>query len=337
VSNAAFEPELVAYSPAYDNSQHFSSTFREYATHLVDRLIATYDLRNVSVVDIGCGRGDLLALIASRGGNRGFGFDPSFDPGTSTPASPGISICQQYFTREHSVDLAPALVCCRHVLEHVPDPIAFLCAMREAVSNDRAPIIYLEVPNGEHQLHEAGIWDYIYEHCSYFSRRSLQLTLRAAGFEVLRLEEGFGGQFLCADVRPALTATATRMVVGPTRAIVEVRAAISGLQQKLTHWMRWAEAIGNEQRKATIWGAGSKGVMFLNLLGFDAPNPIEFVIDQNPNKHGRYLACCGQVVSDPARLAESPVEEVVVMNQIYLGEVRDRMTALGVAPRILTA
>jgi hypothetical protein len=101
--------------------------------------------------------------------------------------------------------------------------------------------------------------------------------------------------------------------------------------------MRWAEAIGNEQRKATIWGAGSKGVMFLNLLGFDAPNPIEFVIDQNPNKHGRYLACCGQVVSDPARLAESPVEEVVVMNQIYLGEVRDRMTALGVAPRILTA
>jgi hypothetical protein len=76
--------------------------------------------------------------------------------------------------------------------------------------------------------------------------------------------------------------------------------------------------------------------MFLNLLGLAAPVPIDFVIDQNPHKAGRYLAVSGQVVMPPSHLVANPVSEIVVMNDIYLGEIRARLATIGSTARVAT-
>ena len=39
IYNIAFDPKLVEYSPAYENSLHFSPHFQEYAQDLAQRLI----------------------------------------------------------------------------------------------------------------------------------------------------------------------------------------------------------------------------------------------------------------------------------------------------------
>jgi hypothetical protein len=77
--------------------------------------------------------------------------------------------------------------------------------------------------------------------------------------------------------------------------------------------------------------------MFLNLLGLSAPTPIDFAIDQNPNKTNRFLAVSGQVVKPPAYLADVPVEEIVVMNPIYRDEIQSRLSAVGSGARVVTA
>ena len=53
VWNPSFEAELVAYSPAYDNSLHFSAKFQKYAADLADHLIETYSVRGRQIVEIG--------------------------------------------------------------------------------------------------------------------------------------------------------------------------------------------------------------------------------------------------------------------------------------------
>ena len=335
--NAAFDPNRVAYSPAYDNSQHFSATFRDYATRLADRLVDTYDIRQKSVVDIGCGRGDLLALLAERGKNRGFGFDPSADPATAGASRADVTLSQDYFDREHAAEIGPSLVCCRHVLEHVFDPMQFLDKLRQSIAGAGMPLLYLEVPSGEHLLRSAGLWDYIYEHYSYFSRRSLEIVLRAAGFETLRIFEDFGGQFLCAEARPSTVSG--MMPSGGVQGVdsVDIGAAADRMRAKLAGWRDWADVLGASDRTATIWGAGSKGVMFLNLLGLAAPDPIDFAVDQNPNKSGRFLAVSGQVVMPPSHLVQRPVGEIIVMNDIYLAEIRAHLVGLGSRARIATA
>ena len=334
--NAAFDPRLVEYSPAYDNSQHFSATFRDYAVRLVDRLVDAYGIRQAAVVDIGCGRGDLLALLAERGDNRGFGFDPSFDP-ASAVAGPRVAISREYFARHHAAEIGPALVCCRHVLEHVPDPIQFLAGLRDSIAAAGAPVLYLEVPSGDHLLRSAGIWDYIYEHFSYFSQDSLRIALESAGYETLRIYEEFGGQFLCAEARPADRSRAAPAGKARSGDGIDLALATSRMQTKLAGWRNWAERLSATRQPATIWGAGSKGVMFLNLLGLAAPFPVEFAIDQNPNKSHRFLAVTGQVVMSPAHLEDTPVEEVIVMNEIYFDEIKKRLADSGSRVRIAVA
>ena len=334
--NAAFREELVAYAPGYDNSQHFSTTFQAYARSLVDRLVVTHGLKGASIVDIGCGRGDLLTMLAQRSGGRGFGFDPSASSTAGQPA-PGVTIFRKLFSREDAQEIRPALVCCRHVLEHVVDPIGFLAGIRESLEATGAPVLYIEVPNGEQLLRDGAIWDYIYEHYSYFSASSLAIVLEAAGFEVVALREDFGGQFLCAEVRPAHRSgkrpSAARRVPDSS----EIAAAAERFRAKVARWRDWASEIGIAGRTATIWGAGSKGVMFLNLLGLDAPKPIDFAVDQSRNKHHRFLAVRGQEIVPPEHLAGSNVDEIVVMNPLYRGEIEERLRGMGLAPRVLTA
>ena len=76
--NRSFDPVAVQYAPDYENSLHFSDRFNTFAANLAERLVARYDLRATTIVELGCGQGDFLRMICAAGENRGIGFDPSY-------------------------------------------------------------------------------------------------------------------------------------------------------------------------------------------------------------------------------------------------------------------
>lgn len=337
--NAAFDPDRVEYAPAYDTSQHHSTTFRAYAEELARRLVDTYGLRGKAVVDIGCGKGDLLKLVCRLGGNRGFGFDVSYDGDPSPADAPGVVFRSAFFDASLSTDIAPDLVCCRHVLEHVSDPVAFLRSLADSLGGDRGRVLYIEVPNGELQLSSGLPWDYIYEHYSYFSLSSLRHALESAGLEVMRLSLEFGNQFLCADVRIGGNGVAP---VSATLSDHSMRLTLMhGAGRRFTDflqaWRTWAGALPQAADSTVLWGAGSKGVTFVNLLGLVAPEPIDRIIDQNPNKHGRYVARTGQVIAAPELLLQRPARTVLVMNEIYRPEIARWLLDHGAAVNLVGA
>ncbi len=334
VCNQAFDAACVAYAPGYENSQHFSAVFRRYAEALADRLVTRHALHGQPIVDIGCGRGDLLRLLCAHSGGRGTGFDPSHD-GDDVEGDGQVEIRREHFTPAHARALAPALVCCRHVLEHVADPLAFLAGLRTAMSARPGSVLYLEVPNGRHQLEAGALWDYLYEHISYFSAASLAHALAVAGFEVLALDAVFDGQFLAAEVRVAAPRPeAARRVAADAQAL---QRAAGELPAKLAHWRQWAAGLRSQGRRAAVWGAGSKGVMFLNLLDLRVPGPVEVVVDQNPAKHGHHVAGTAQRIVAPAALAGTRVDELVLMNPAYRDEIVDQLAGLGIAPQVRVA
>jgi SAM-dependent methyltransferase len=334
VFNHAFDAERLAYAPGYENSQHASSVFRSYAQRLVDRLIGQYGVRNRAVVDIGCGRGDLLAMLCERGGNHGFGFDPSYAGTTAAEGDQQFIIQREYFGPEHAAMIQPSLVTCRHVLEHVEDPVAFLRTLRTTIEACGDTVLYIEVPSGEELLSSLGLWDYLYEHVSYFSAQSLEAVLNAAGFEVLAMRRDFGGQFLCADARVAVRASPIQPSNGQSAAFV--RSAAQGMLERLQHWRRWASdlPLGGG---VSIWGAGSKGVMFMNLLGLRVPGKVERVVDQNFDKHGRFLSGTAQEIVGPDSLHELHMDEIILMNGIYESEIRAKLASIGSAPTLKIA
>jgi len=79
----------------------------------------------------------------------------------------------------------------------------------------------------------------------------------------------------------------------------------------------------DQRQRAIIWGGASKGVIFA-LFMQRAGARIDFVIDINPAKQGKYLAATGLRVASPDEvLAEAaPRSTIFVMNGNYLPEIR---------------
>jgi hypothetical protein len=82
-----------------------------------------------------------------------------------------------------------------------------------------------------------------------------------------------------------------------------------------------------------VWGGGSKGVTFLNML--KAQHQIEYVVDLNPRKQGKYVAGTGQKIVPPEFLWEYRPDIVIVMNPIYENEIRQMLNELAIEPILM--
>ena len=331
VYNVAFDPEAITYSQTYENSLHFSPRFQRFAEDLADRLIDTYDVRGKTVVDIGCGKGDFLALLCERGGNTGIGYDPSYEQGPEDEDRP-FTVVQDLYSEKYAHHPAD-LVCCRHVLEHVSDPLGFARMMRQAVGDRRDTVVYVEVPNALFTLRDLAIWDLIYEHVSYFTPSSLTYLFRRAGFEVLRVGEAFGGQYLQIEMRPGESEKAPNLVgeLDPSGVTERVERFITVYEEKRQRWAETFDRAEKEGAKVVLWGAGSKGVTILNVIP-EASRSVDFFVDINPRKQGKFIPGRGQQIIPPSDLAAYDPDLIVMMNGIYEEEIRTTVRALGFEP-----
>ncbi len=327
--NRAFEPEKVAYSPQYENSLHFSPRFQAYAETLTTYLVDKYDLYGKTIVEVGAGQGDFLELICRKGGNRGIGFDPSFDPSRRLP--PYIQILPEYYGADH-VQIEADLVCCRHVLEHIPNPRTFLRQIHQATARRHVPVFF-EVPNMAFTYREGAVWDLIYEHYSYFSPSSLECLFQESGFEVRTVRETFGGQYLTIEAVPG--EPRKPFAHASEELVAYVRTFERRFQRFQEAWKQRLVNLAVQGKTVVVWGAGSKGVTFVNLVG--SPTTLKGLIDRNPRKQGKYISGSGLPIYSPAELPRLCPDVIIVMNPNYIAEIREQVTAYGLTPDYLLA
>ena len=333
--NRSFDATQVEYQPNYENSLHFSERFNEFASALARRLVQSHDLRESTVVDLGCGRGDFLRLVCAEGASHGIGFDPSYPeeaPPEGAEEGLGVEILPREFgPRDHH--LRPDLVCCRHVLEHVVDPRGFVADIHAwLVDHSSETILYFEVPNARYTLEQGGIWDLIYEHHSYFTLESLSRLFFDTGFDVLAAGQAFGGQYIYLEAKVSSAssrAAAARRDAASRRALeLSVESFGQAFESHLDRWRHRLREAGAARRSISVWGAGSKGVTFLNAV--DQDHSVRSVIDISPRKHGKFVPGTGHRVAPPSALVGSACDTLIVMNPLYTTEIRTMLNKLGI-------
>lgn len=292
VHNRAFRPDLVDYDVHYQNEQGHSPLFRVHLDEVADLLIAT--MGRERIVEVGCGKGTFLELLLARGVDV-TGFDPVYE-------GDNPRIAKTYF--DEKAGLTGDGLILRHVLEHIPDPLAFLKSLSAA--NGRRGLVYLEVPCFDWICRNHAWFDIFYEHVNYFRLSDFH---RMFG-RVLHARHTFGGQYLS--------------VVADLASLRDPAYDPADRVRFPADFVSRSDAEAAEERgRVVVWGGASKGVIFA-LLRKRSGQPVDRVIDINPAKQGKFLAGTGLRVMSPAEgLAGLPKgTRIYVMNPNYLDEIR---------------
>ena len=272
VENGAFDPALATYDDSYQNSQAHSPSYHAHMAS-VAALLKRHFPPGASLVEVGCGKGDFLALLEADGHFRIAGFDTTYE-GTNP------NVQKRYLSYADRIEAD--VVVLRHVLEHVQRPHEFLAMLASVFRGAR---LYIEVPSLDWIVQNGAFFDVTYEHVNYFSTEALRRFYPGA---VLDAGLCFGDQyqFVIADI-DGLAGTLAAEYAGGAWAALEFDQLFPQLRRKI-------DAIDGRLapgRRGFLWGAATKGCMFLVHCANHRKvvDRIECAIDVNPAKCGKLL------------------------------------------------
>ncbi|MDH5534286.1 MAG: class I SAM-dependent methyltransferase [Betaproteobacteria bacterium] len=336
ISNMAFDEKLTEYSGRYEETQSFSETFNAFHRELAQRLIERYDLRGKDVLEIGCGKGEFIALLAELGDNRGVGFDPGYrEERTSEALAERLKFVKDFYSEKYS-NYQADFVCCKMTLEHIHAASRFVANVRRAIGERFDTVVFFQIPEATRIVRDCAFEDIYYEHCSYFSPGSLARLFRRNGFDVIDLETEYAGQYLTIEARPSRGAAGTPLPQENDLAALARHVAEfpDKFEVKLNEWRRCVREASAKGRKIVLWGSGSKGVSFLTTLRVGGS--IEYAVDINPHRQGYFMPTTGQRIVSPAFLMEYRPDIVIIMNAVYREEIARDLDRIALRPEMLT-
>ena len=290
--NRVFDNSLMNYDANYNNEQSNSTMFNEHLLTVFD-LLKDFGIKDKKVVEIGCGKAHFFNIMKQNDIDC-IGFDPTYEGDDPL-------IVKDYFSDKYNIN--GDLIILRHTLEHIENPQLFLAEI--AKSNNYKGDIFIEVPTFEWISQKQAFWDIFYEHCNYFTESSLNSMFNKAKSGAI-----FGGQYIyCYAPLDSIK----------TNIEMQEFSQLEGISfdESVQKWKKFL----SEKENIVIWGAGAKGSTFLNLLD-QSKTKIKFVIDINPEKQNKFIAHTGHPIFSPDILKVEKVDNILVMNENYLEEVR---------------
>jgi SAM-dependent methyltransferase len=275
-------------------------TLRDYRTDLARAFSSRLGPIEAPVLDVGCGSGEFLALLAACG-RRPIGIEPSATLVARARQSQFDVIHDSVHPGVFSgVDIGGFT--CLQVVEHLTDPVGFLTTLRKALPKDGLGLV--EVPSLEKIIDERRFYDFFGDHLNYFTARTLRLCCELAGFEVVDVERTFHGQFLVASVRPAVSIC-----------LVPADGHFLESMATLRHWAADQTATG---RRIAFWGAGYKSIAAIAELDLTG---IACVIDSDPAKSGMFTPVSHLPIRHPDTVDFTAIDAIILVAAAYRDEI----------------
>ena len=174
----------LGYRTAQHGTEEPTAAMMAFEAARAESQLAILRRRCPSVQDfleIGCGAGRLMRLVSRQLGARAVGIEPGARYREFLRRE-GLAVYGSLEElREREPERRFDLVCLSHVLEHLPDPVAYLDALRQGPLRPTGAL-YVEVPNVlAHTSFEPG-------HLYSFTAETLRRVVERAGFGVRHLE-----------------------------------------------------------------------------------------------------------------------------------------------------
>ncbi|HMY48255.1 MAG TPA: class I SAM-dependent methyltransferase [Rhodocyclaceae bacterium] len=278
-----------------------SAEMRAFRREQFGRWIAEHDLTGRKVLEVGCGRGEYLALLAEAGADaHGLEYAPA---AVAACHAAGLH-AHRGFLEDPSIRLASGPFdgfAILNFLEHIPAAPLTLQAIAANLTDGASGLV--EVPNFDMILRAGLFAEFIPDHLFYFTRQTLTALLERNGFDVLDCRPAWHDYVLSATVRKRRP-----LDLSPLLACQDaLKAAFDAFLARF--------APG----RVAIWGAGHQALALISLMAL-APR-VAYVVDSAPFKQGRYTPATHRPIVAPERLADGEVDAVIVLAASYSDEV----------------
>ncbi len=328
--NKSFDETLLAFGPGYDASLSHSPSYLAHLQQTADRLVTWYGVTNEVVFDIGCGKGEFLRAMGRAGHNRGIGVDPTQDDFADRTDS--IEFRRASYN-EQQASTECGIVCCVSVLEDIQNLSEFLALVRRQCENNNC-VAYFEVFHAAAAIEQLATWTIHYEQCNYFGESSLRLVFERSGFEILALTQCLGDQYMSVDVAPRVEKVAIEKRAPDLCSDRIARLFKAFRAQHFASVERWNVKLRSDRSDSPVvlWGSGGRGVTFLNSI--DEPESVDFVVDLNRDKSGKYTAVTGHLIVAPEELVRIQPKVIIISNPNYESEIRKQIRDLGITSEV---
>jgi SAM-dependent methyltransferase len=331
ICDSCFLVQLRAYVPPeeifteYAYFSSYSTSWLEHARRYADMISERLPLgRDKLVVELGSNDGYLLQAFVERG-IPVLGIEPAGNV-AEVAVERGVPTVVAFFGADTARRLAAEgrradLLVANNVLAQVPDLNDFVAGIRLLLAP--GGVATIEVPHLLRLL-DRNQFDTIYhEHYSYFSLGTLQRILSAHGLTIFDVEElsTHGGSMrvyaahadghgVPADDSVAdLLAREDAAGLSTPEPYASFAARVEETKRRLLEVLI---SIKREGKSVAGYGAPGKGNTLLNYCGIRG-DLVDYTVDRNPYKQGRFLPGTHIPIAHPSKIAERRPDFILIL------------------------
>lgn len=320
----------------YPYYSSFSETLLNHASELARRLIETHALSEAAlVVEVASNDGYLLRNYAAAG-IPVLGVEPAREIAQLAEREHGVRTVVEFFDdtlacKLRGEGLHATILHAHNVLAHVPDLNGFVRGIETLL--DAAGTAVVEVPYVREMI-DRNEFDTIYhEHLCYFSLTALSALCSRHGLSVAEVERvpihGGSLRLFLSKVGHDAPSSSVRALIDEEREWgVDGLAPYRDFATRAIEIMQAFRDLLSELRSQghtiAAYGAAAKGTVLLNCSGVGG-EVIDYVVDRNPRKQGRYMPGVHVPIYGPDKIMEAPPDYVVILAWNIAQEIMDQL------------
>lgn len=328
-------PEQIFTEYAYFSS--YSDSWLAHAKTYTERMIDRFQLGpDHQVVELASNDGYLLQYFAQRGVPV-LGVEPAANVAREA-VKKGIPTLVRFFGRELAREMVRGgtqadLILGNNVFAHVPDVCSFTAGMKTLLKPQG--VITLEFPHLM-RLMEGNQFDTIYhEHFSYFSFITATQVLAKFGLTVFDVEElpSHGGSLRVYarhaedgshPVGERVRELARREELAGFTRMDTYRAFDERVKETKRRILSFLIDARRSGKTVVGYGAPGKGNTLLNYCGIRS-DLLDYTVDRNPYKHGKFLPGTHIPVFAPEKIRETKPDYVFILPWNLKKEIRGQL------------
>jgi len=317
-TDSFIEPQILFEDYRYISSVGLSNHFKEVASILDDR----YTVKNKNILEIGCNDGVLLEPLSKLGANVE-GVDPAKNI-VKLAKDKGLKVFEEYFNDEtfggEEFKSKYDLVLSNNTFAHIPDIQSVVRGVKHVLK-----------PNGDfvfevhylQSLIDGKQWDNIYhEHIYYHSITGLNNLFQKYGMTIVDFEEipihSGSIRVTVANRNTYKSPKVLDRIELESKTIANVEYLRNYGEDVRNHITNFNDTIEELKKNHSIAGYGASGRanMFCNLTDLNS-NIVKFIVDESPERCGRYIANTDIPIVDVETLKNSDADLLIIFAWNY--------------------